>query len=100
LLLATGYLIMFIVVAYDIADDKRRNRLHKTLMRFGEPVQFSVFECILTESQFDQMRREVARVVEVPDNNVRFYELCDTCHGRTVSLGRGFTTSIPTAYIL
>ena len=43
---------MFIVVAYDIEDDKQRTRLHKTLRRFGEPVQFSVFECILTNDQF------------------------------------------------
>jgi len=34
----------FIVLAYDIPDDRRRTKLFKTLKRFGFPVQESVFE--------------------------------------------------------
>ncbi len=35
------------VVAYDIADDRQRTRLHKRLRGFGEAVQKSVFLCPL-----------------------------------------------------
>jgi CRISPR-associated endonuclease Cas2 len=34
-----------LLVAYDISDDRRRNRLHRLLRGFGEPVQKSVFIC-------------------------------------------------------
>ncbi len=34
-----------IYVAYDISEDRRRNRLHRLLRGFGEPVQKSVFLC-------------------------------------------------------
>ncbi len=35
------------LVAYDIADQRRRTRLHKLLWGFGEAVQKSVFVCPL-----------------------------------------------------
>ena len=91
---------MFIVVAYDISDDKTRAKLHKTLRRFGERVQFSVFECILTREMFEQMRGEVASVLEHQELwRVRYYEICEACRGRTVTLGLAFTTTLKRFYI-
>jgi CRISPR-associated protein Cas2 len=91
---------VFVVVAYDIPDDKRRTRLYKTLMRFGEPVQFSVFECILTEDLFTRMRRAVVEVVDPDEDDVRYYEICESCHRDTVTLGKAITTSIKPVYIV
>ena len=92
---------MLIVVAYDIPDDKKRTRLHKALRRFGEPVQFSVFECILTGDQITQMRSEVAAVLEGEELwRVRYYEVCESCRRRTVTLGRAFTTTLKRVYIV
>ena len=34
-----------VYVAYDISEHRRRNRLHRLLRGFGEPVQKSVFLC-------------------------------------------------------
>ena len=34
-----------VYVAYDISENRRRNRLHRLLRGFGEPVQKSVFLC-------------------------------------------------------
>ena len=42
-------LSMYLVVSYDIHDDKRRNSIHKVLKNFGERIQFSVFECDMTK---------------------------------------------------
>ena len=90
---------MFIVVAYDVSDDKRRTQLHKTLRRFGDRVQFSVFECVITEQLFDDMRRAVALVV-LPEDNVRYYDICGACRKETVTLGRAVTTTDKRVYIL
>ena len=35
---------MHYTVAYDITDDKRRNKVAKILKDFGKRVQYSVFE--------------------------------------------------------
>ena len=37
----------FIVVVYDISNDKRRVKLHNLLKDYGTPVQYSVLECYL-----------------------------------------------------
>lgn len=34
----------FIVVSYDVVDDRRRTKVMKTLKNFGAHVQYSVFE--------------------------------------------------------
>ena len=41
----------FILVVYDISNDRRRTRLHNLLLDFGTPVQYSVFECLLSPKQ-------------------------------------------------
>ena len=38
---------MFILVTYDIKDDKKRNKVCNILKDYGNRVQYSVFECYL-----------------------------------------------------
>jgi CRISPR-associated protein Cas2 len=68
-----------IVLVYDIPDDKRRTRLRKTLMRFGTPVQYSVFECDLSQRQLERMEKAVRAVIKRGEDNVRYYQLCRNC---------------------
>jgi CRISPR-associated protein Cas2 len=70
---------MFIVVAYDISDDKRRTKLHDTLMNFGVPVQYSVFECILDKGGLKKMKVAVGKVIKGEEDFVRYYYICDSC---------------------
>ena len=72
----------FVVVAYDIPDDRRRERLHKVLLDYGTPVQYSVFECLLEEKQLARMKRAVRRVIKPRLDHVRYYHLCAACQGR------------------
>ncbi|MBI5465978.1 MAG: CRISPR-associated endonuclease Cas2 [Candidatus Kerfeldbacteria bacterium] len=44
------------MIAYDITDDRIRNRLVKILEWFGERVQYSLFECELTEAGEMELR--------------------------------------------
>jgi CRISPR-associated protein Cas2 len=72
----------FVVVAYDIPDDRRRERLHKVLLNYGTPVQYSVFECLVGEKELARMKRAVARVIRPRLDHVRYYYLCAACQGR------------------
>jgi CRISPR-associated protein Cas2 len=74
---------MFVVLAYDIPDDRRRAQLFKTLKRFGSPVQESVFEFHLNQSEIAHLKRAVREVLDERVDQVRYYYLCPTCHQRT-----------------
>ena len=75
------------VVAYDIAADKRRTKIHKILSGFGHWTQYSLFECYLNEKQFLQLRQMLARHLEESEDSVRFYALCGACRVRVETVG-------------
>lgn len=81
---------MFYVISYDISVDKRRTKVAKILEGFGQRVQYSVFECDLSESQYRQLQRRLERIIR-PDegDSVRTYRLCANCVHSIVIVGRG-----------
>ena len=88
-----------IVIMYDISDDRTRTKLFKLLKRYGEPVQLSIFEAIISEEQFAQLRGEVARLIGSDAGQVRYYEICQSCNRDIVSLGQARITVLPAVYI-
>lgn len=73
----------FLLVVYDISSDKRRTRLHDTLLDYGTPVQYSVFECLLEPEQVNKMKEAVERVIRPRKDRVRYYHLCQKCLSKT-----------------
>lgn len=73
----------FVLVVYDISNDRRRTRLHNALLDFGTPVQYSVFECLLDKAGLEEMKKAVRRVIRPRSDRVRFYYLCTMCVERT-----------------
>jgi CRISPR-associated protein Cas2 len=69
----------FILVVYDISSDKRRTKLHNALLDFGTPVQYSVFECLLTEKELRRMKSRIMRLIRPKKDQVRFYSICAEC---------------------
>lgn len=80
---------MFIVVAYDIPDDKRRTRVMKILEGYGYRVQKSVFECEVTPQLYDKMRGRVGKAIDESEDSVRYYSLCARCLGEIRIAGLG-----------
>jgi CRISPR-associated protein Cas2 len=68
-----------IVVAYDVTDDDRRERIARALLDFGTRVQKSVFECSLTARDLRRMRARVNALLSPGDDRVRYYTLCGAC---------------------
>jgi CRISPR-associated protein Cas2 len=73
---------MLLVVAYDVADDRRRVRLHTMLLGWGTPVQESVFECLVDERQARTLKDRVRRAIRRDQDLVNFYPLCADCAGK------------------
>ena len=43
------------VISYDIVSDKLRNKVAKILLDYGKRVQYSVFECYISQKQFEEL---------------------------------------------
>ncbi len=78
---------MYIVVSYDIPEDKRRTKIHKILKSYGQWVQMSVFECHLTDTQYAKLRSRLSKLIQPNQDSVRFYFLCGCCQGKIERLG-------------
>jgi CRISPR-associated protein Cas2 len=90
---------MFYVVSYDVPDDRKRNRIAKTLLDFGERVQYSVFECILDEKIFEKLINRLHRIISEEDS-IRIYPMCAKCEREIAVFGRGGVTKEEDVYIL
>ncbi len=90
---------MFYVVSYDIPDDRKRDRVSKTLLDFGARVQYSVFECILDGKLLEKMTAKLSKMISDEDS-VRIYALCAKCEGVAKVLGKGEVTKDENVFIL
>ena len=65
----------FYLICYDIVENRRRNRVMKTMVGYGFRVQKSVFECYLTQEQLDRLKKRVSRQIDEKTDSVRIYPL-------------------------
>lgn len=75
------------VIAYDVVDDRRRNRLAQTLLDFGVRVQYSVFEAIIDRKNIERMVRKVRRIIKRNEDSVRIYVLTRTTKKEIIKIG-------------
>lgn len=52
------------LVGYDIRESSRLQRLHRQLKDYGRPIQYSVFECLLGQSELDRMWKMIEDVID------------------------------------
>ena len=90
----------FVLVVYDISSDKRRTRLHNTLLNHGTPVQYSVFECLLDDKELARMKKATLKVIKPKEDRVRYYYLCQACVAKTeVTSGREVLAEEPVVIV-
>lgn len=82
----------FVVIAYDLSHDRRRTKLHKLLLDYGTPVQFSLFECWLTQKEIEQLQARIRKLIRPKDDHVRVYMLCNTCAAKATTTTAGELT--------
>lgn len=72
----------FYVVTYDIGDDKRRQKVVKLMESIGTRMNFSVFECMLTDVQYRNMCKQLTKIIVKREDWVNIYPLCTECYAR------------------
>jgi CRISPR-associated protein Cas2 len=78
---------MYLIVCYDIVDDRRRQRLCKQLKGTLDHVQKSVFEGPLPAQRYAQLLRGVLECTDVHVDTVRIYRMCNGCRAATDLIG-------------
>ena len=91
---------MLVLVVYDIADDRRRDRLATFLEGYGRRVQESVFECFLSLQEMKALHLKVTRQVKPAEDNVRFYWIPVDAVPRTLTVGSDLPQPPPSVYII
>lgn len=80
--------MQFVVVSYDIPDNKRRLKAAKLLLDFGgQRVQRSVFELYITPQHLERLQARLAKLHKAEEDSIRFYFLCATCRPKVIYLG-------------
>lgn len=69
----------YIVVAYDITDDRRRNKICDILSSYGTRVNYSVFECFLGERDIHKLKKRIEKYFKKGEDIVLYYYLCKGC---------------------
>lgn len=63
------------LICYDVADDKRRNRIFCTLRDHGNHAQYSVFFCELNRRELADLRGQLRGVVHTKEDQVLILDL-------------------------
>ena len=84
---------MFVLITYDVYitsthGAKRLRSVERACMAYGKRVQNSVFECILTEVQFLNLKNKLLSVIDSNQDSIRFYVLGKNWKNRVETIGK------------
>ena len=77
------------VISYDIVNDKKRSKIAKLLEGYGRRVQYSVFECVLSKSDFAKLYAKLLQIdVDSHTDSIYIYMICLNCEKKIITIGR------------
>lgn len=71
---------MDIIVTYDVSTEKkegrrRLRRVAKACEGFGQRVQLSVFECTVTDIEYEVLKQRLRKEINTDEDSLRIYRL-------------------------
>ncbi len=82
------------LVTYDIANDKRLRKVFKKMSGYGEHLQYSVFQCELSDKERAQMIAELNPLINHREDQILVFSL-----GLAESYNAGATLAIGRPYV-
>jgi CRISPR-associated endonuclease Cas2 len=74
-----------LLVAYDVRDDGRREKVALALTRLGRRVQLSVF--LVDRHTPREVSVEIEPLIDLSEDDVRIHSICVSCEDNSVLLG-------------
>jgi len=82
---------MYVVVTYDVVENKRRRKLFARLHGFVTPVQKSVFEGEIPDARHALLLDTIRKAIDPETDTVRVYRLCARCRPAVDLIGTAWT---------
>lgn len=84
---------MLILITYDVDTttkdgEKRLRKVAKECVNYGQRVQNSVFECLLTEAQLEGLKAILSGIIDDEMDSIRFYFLGNNWQRNIEMLGK------------
>ena len=70
-------MMRYYLLCYDIRNPKRWRRVHEIAKGYGDTLQYSVFQCILTKERKVTLIESLRRVIKHDEDSVLVIELSD-----------------------
>lgn len=84
---------MVYLISYDISSNRLRNKVANCLEMYGIRVQYSVFECEISEKQYKEIYIKLKELLEgKEDAGILFYPLCKKCRAKRAEIGEAKKT--------
>lgn len=69
-----------VLITYDVSvvtpeGAKRLRRVARACQNYGQRVQNSVFECVISEAQFVSLRATIEGIIDEEEDSIRYYFL-------------------------
>ncbi len=83
---------MLVLVTYDVstadkAGQRRLQQVAKCCLNYGQRVQYSVFECLVTTEQWAEFRYQLVSIIDKESDSLRFYFLGRNWRERVEHIG-------------
>jgi CRISPR-associated protein Cas2 len=63
------------IVAYDVSDAKRLRRTYKKMCGYGQALQYSVFQCALSDREVILMKGDLLRIINQDEDRVMIVDV-------------------------
>ena len=95
---------MLVLITYDVdtttkSGEKRLRKVAKECVNYGQRVQNSVFECLLTGAQLVMLRATLLSIIDDTTDSIRFYHLGNKWQGKIETIGK-ITSFDPTETLI
>lgn len=83
---------MMVLVTYDVKTENkfgqaRLRNVAKACKDYGQRVQYSVFECVITPAQWVTLRQRLTSIISEDEDSLRFYFLGANWKNRIEHIG-------------
>lgn len=84
---------MLILITYDVdtttkEGEKRLRKVAKECVNYGQRVQNSVFECLVSEAQFIGLKATLQNIINDTTDSIRFYFLGNNWQRKIEKIGK------------
>ena len=81
------------IFAYDVADNRRRDRVSDELLNFGDRVGLSLFECRVEPLLAQEILGRLKDLINAGTDRVNLYRVCGHCERSIIFEGKNWGTS-------